>query len=329
MRNIIERNMAIQLNEDGYNFNEISSIMNISRFSARSLCQYKLKKNPKKKGSVKKIGKKDGLRIKRQISTFFENGEKVNSRKIKESCNLNVSTRTVQRYMKNTGFKYKKVKSQIFLQRRHKEERIRIINKWICENQIWEETIFSDEKRFSLDGPDDWRTYMPETENFVRQKRQCKGGGIMVWMMVLPNGLLCHRIIKGKFNSKDYLNMIQEIVVPIIFLNFGRKFAFQQDNASIHKAKIVMDFFFSNNINIIEWPAKSPDINITEDVWKMISDDVYDGRQFNNCNELNNAIDEAILRINNFKRQSILNLFGNIRSRLCKILGLHGNLYNL
>ena len=29
-------------------------------------------------------------------------------------------------------------------------------------------------------------------------------------------------------------------------------------------------------IKIIEWPAKSPDLNIVEDIWKMLSNDVYD-----------------------------------------------------
>ena len=32
-------------------------------------------------------------------------------------------------------------------------------------------------------------------------------------------------------------------------------------------------------IKIIEWPAKSPDLNIVEDIWKMLSNVVYDGPQ--------------------------------------------------
>jgi len=30
-------------------------------------------------------------------------------------------------------------------------------------------------------------------------------------------------------------------------------------------------------INILEWSARSPDLNILKDVWKIISDQVYDG----------------------------------------------------
>ena len=32
--------------------------------------------------------------------------------------------------------------------------------KWIIENHNWNLTIFSDEKRFNLDGPDNWKSYM-------------------------------------------------------------------------------------------------------------------------------------------------------------------------
>ena len=37
-----------------------------------------------------------------------------------------------------------------------------------------------------------------------------------------------------------------------------------------------------SNINVLDYPPKSPDINITEDVWKLLSDAVYDGPPYEN-----------------------------------------------
>ena len=51
----------------------------------------------------------------------------------------------------------------------HKENRIGIIKGWITENHPWEKTVLSDEKRFSLDGPNDWRTYVTKNEEFYKQ----------------------------------------------------------------------------------------------------------------------------------------------------------------
>ena len=41
-------------------------------------------------------------------------------------------------------------------------------------------TVFTDEKRFSLDGPDNWSTWMKTKNDDKIIKRQMGGGGLMV-----------------------------------------------------------------------------------------------------------------------------------------------------
>lgn len=310
-------------------FNEIGSVLGITESAARHKFIYRNIRNPKKRGPKRKLDRKHRLSVKRNIAQIESLGQKVNSTKILRNSDLDVSTRTVQRCLKEMGMKYKNATTQIMLSQKHKDERVRIISRWIIKNHCWEKTIFSDEKRFSLDGPDNWQTYVHKNKKpVVRNQRQCKGGGIMVWLMVLPNGLLCHKIIRGKFNSHDYLDMLSSVVVPIAMLNFGKEFWFQQDNCTVHKAKIIQEFFEISRVNILEWPAKSPDINITEDIWKLMSEKIYDGPQFSNVQELESAINECVNDINSRKRNVIYELYGQIRDRLCKVLYKRGNLYN-
>ena len=68
---------------------------------------------------------------------------------------------------------------------------------------------------------------------------------------------------------------------------------FQQDNASIHKCKAVMEWLSENTMSVIEWPARSPDINLIENILKMLSDVVYDQKQFQNKDDLWLAIQNA------------------------------------
>jgi len=328
MRSKDDRSIALKLREDGCSYKEIGQKMNITLNSAKSLCTYTIKTIKRKPGPKPKIVKKSRLCIKRKISSILDQGQRVTSPKIMKECNLICHLRTVQKYLKKAGYKYKKAVKQIVLSKKHKLIRIERITHWITNNQVWEETIFSDEKRFSLDGPDDWRSYVSQSGYLVRQKRQCGGGGIMVWMMLMPNGLLAHRIITGKFNSKNYISLLEDMIVPIMKLNFGFDFIFQEDNSPVHKAKIVKDFMIASNICVLDWPPKSPDINIVEDVWGMIAEKVYDGPQFKNNNDLIEKINTTILDLTTTRRECLINLYSQIRMRLCQILQRNGNLYN-
>ena len=74
----------------------------------------------------------------------------------------------------------------------------------------------------------------------------------MVWLMVMPNGLLSHKFIEGKFSSKDYVDLLRTSAVPISKLNYGEDYFFQGDNASVHKAKAVQKFMKDSENKIIE-----------------------------------------------------------------------------
>ena len=167
-----------------------------------------------------------------------------------------------------------------------------------------------------MNGPDNWSSYVMPREFSIRHKRQCKSGGIMVWLMAFPNGLLAYR--RGRFKSGDYIAMLQDKLVACMKLNYGQNFYFQVDNCSVDKAKIVKDFMTKYNVNVLEWPAKSPDLNIVDDIWKMLSDIVYDRRSFENMKELKEMN----------KMDAILDLYKGIKKRLCYVLCKQGNFYN-
>ena len=51
---------------------------------------------------------------------------------------------------------------------------------------------------------------------------------------------------------------------------------FVQDGAPCHCSKFVSDFFKKKNIKTLDWPGNSPELNIIENLWAILKDQVAD-----------------------------------------------------
>src|ERR1700759_4476372 len=75
--------------------------------------------------------------------------------------------------------------------------------------------------------------------------------------------------IEGNLNKELYRDILQDDVLGTYrehHMNWG-SFYFQQDNDPKHTAKIVKAWFEEKNVDLLDWPPNSPDINIMENLW--------------------------------------------------------------
>ncbi|OQR85900.1 hypothetical protein ACHHYP_20530, partial [Achlya hypogyna] len=86
----------------------------------------------------------------------------------------------------------------------------------------------------------------------------------MVWGVFFAGGKSNLVFLEGNQDSVAYTTTLKKHLLPVMRRNFHRNAVFQQDNASIHTAKVTQDFFISEKVKVMDWPAKSLDLNTIE-----------------------------------------------------------------
>lgn len=318
-------NQVMKLKNERQSLNQISKIVNIARSTVQEMIKPSHQKKYDAPGRPKIRTKSFAAKVKRCVDKIKEINEKVSAKKVKSMCKLHCSTRTIQKTLNDVNLKYATLKQKIILSEKQKEIRIKFIKEWMKVPIDFKSVIFTDEKKFNFDGPDNYKTWIYPNENVKRSKRPLGGGGLMVYGAILPDGTIYIEKFSSNINSSSYIEMVEEFVHVIPCID---EYWLMQDNARPHISKQTMEYFQNKHMKLLQWPPYSPDINIMEDIWHMISEIVYDGPQFRSKESLWNAIQEAVEKLKNEKRDVILRLFDTYVDRLCTVIIKNGDIFN-
>lgn len=245
----------------------------------------------------------------------------LSSAKIKSELQLEYSSRTVRRVLNSCpSLVYKKMKTKPPLTKLHKSARYSFADQAIRDRLDWSKIIWSDEKKFNLDGPDGLRYYWHDLrdEKQLLSKRAFGGGSLMVWGAFVNDTMLDLVVVDHKLDSKKYIEVLKKSLVP--YMKPGLKF--MQDGASAHRSKMTTNWLQNQKIDTIKWPAYSPDLNPIENIWGSLARAVFaNGRQFKNKSELK---EEVMRQWALISKNELNNLKRSMTDRVLSVIKTNG-----
>jgi hypothetical protein len=190
--------------------------------------------------------------------------------------------------------------------------------------QILFKIIWSDEKKWNLDGPDGFRYYWHDLRKEPRyfSKRNFGGGSLMIWGGFNASGKLILAFVPGRMNSEVYQNVLDACLVPWLEDNDDGTLIFMHDNAPIHRSRSTTAWLADRNIPTFQHPARSPELNPIENIWGILVRRVYaENRVYATTGQLRAAIQAAW---DNLEQEVIDNLVESMKNRIFSLIQRNG-----
>jgi hypothetical protein len=97
--------------------------------------------------------------------------------------------------------------------------------------------------------------------------------------------------IDGNMNTDKYISVSDDNLWPVVVRHFSNRTWIFQDNAPCHVSLRANQWKEENGIHTLLWPPQSIDLNIIENVWKVLKIQVQKGlREIKNADDLRHVV---------------------------------------
>ena len=201
---------------------------------------------------------------------------------LQQATNVHVSAQTVRNRLHEGGMRARRPQVGVVLTAQHRAGRLAFAREhqdWQIRH--WRPVLFTDESRFTLSTCDRrdrvWRRRGERSAACnILQHDRFGGGSVMVWGGISLGGRTAlHVLARGSLTAIRYRDEILRPLVRPYAGAVGPGFLLMQDNARPHVAGVCQQFLQEEDIDVMDWPARSPDLNPIEHIWDIMSRSIH------------------------------------------------------
>ena len=190
----------------------------------------------------------------------------------------------------------------------------------------WENIIFTDESIISHN-PNKQMPWLHKDEEVPPIQRDHWQDSVMIWGAIGFEGKFILEVLEGTMDSGVYLDILKRRLLrnfPTLHPDRAQSkgvdpLIYQHDGATSHTALAVKAYFDQRDIQVLDWPAKSPDINLIEPVWARLKKGLK--RSYNSRKEL---IEDIMESKKSTTSHFIKSLYSSMKRRLQAIIDANG-----